>query len=46
MVDGWTKMKLGLNSTQVKVVVEVGVELGNSRKQFQTFFAGGWWVGV
>ena len=26
---GWTKTKLMLNSTQVEVKVEVGVELGN-----------------
>ena len=29
MVGGWTKTKLMLNSTQVEVKVEVGVELGN-----------------
>ena len=28
VVDGWTKTKLMLFSTQVEVVVEVGVELG------------------
>ena len=30
MGGGWTKTKLMLFSTQVKVVVEVGVELGNN----------------
>ena len=30
-VGGWTKMKSMLFSTQVEVVVEVGVELGNIR---------------
>ena len=29
-MGGWTKTKLMLNSTQVEVKVEVGVELGNS----------------
>ena len=29
MGGGWTKTKLMLNSTQVEVEVEVGVELGN-----------------
>ena len=31
MVGGWTKTKLMLNSTQVEVKVEDGVELGNTR---------------
>ena len=30
VVDGWIKTKLMLFSTQVKVVVEVGVELGKN----------------
>ena len=30
-MGGWTKTKLMLNSTQVEVKVEVGVELGNFR---------------
>ena len=32
-VGGWTKTKLMQNSTQVEVVLEVGVELGNYNKE-------------
>ena len=39
-VGGWTKTKLMLNSTQVEVKVEVGVELGKNKGNLCLTFKG------